>query len=161
MHFIDRRDGDAGLAIVFGHIGFNEMREHWCPFAEAVPRLAHIQDPFSEIPEQPVNISPDKWLWFVPECENHGMTDENVLAALDAALDWARNAGINSVVTNGIPNTDHGHDTAANRRSDDQRAQFLVRYAADQEMAGDIRIELISLNDVFVRIPIQGNGPDG
>lgn len=145
------KDERAGLAIVFGHIGCNEMRKHWTAFAKGIPALSRVRDPFVELTDRPQQLSEHQWLWFIPEGENHGMTDERLTSALDRALRWASERGIRSIVTNGVANTDHGHDTASNRRSDDLRAQFLAEYAARMEEGLGLAIELISLNDIFVR----------
>ena len=143
------REGDFEVAVVLGHIGFNHMEVCWRPFADSEPTLTHIQDPFSEIPNQPWQISSGQWLWFVPAQHNHGMTERELEAVLDEAIMWARTEGHTSIVTNGVANTGHGMDTDANRYSDDQRVQFLIRYSAEKENALGIKIELISLNDPY------------
>lgn len=139
------------FAIVFGHIGFNEMRQRWIAFAKHEPQLRNIKDPFTELVGRPMEWSPKHWLWFVPEKENHGMTNAQLTAALDAAFAWASQNGLGSVATNGVANIDHGRDTDANRRSDESRAAWLIDYATQAEQNHNIVIELISLNDVFVR----------
>ena len=144
----DRR---ADLAVIFGHIGFNEMHESWRGFSASVPTLSNVRDPFSEIAGKAHPIADNQWLWFVAEHKNHGMSDSHLIGALEPALSWAASMGLKSVATNGIAATDHGVDTASNRASDDRRALFLLQYATKQEQATRIGIELISLNDVFVR----------
>ncbi len=139
------------LAIVFGHVGFNEMRQRWLSFAATQAQLSHVKDPFVELPGRAVEWSPGKWLWFVAEQENHGMTDAQVTGALDAALLWASQKGIKSAATNGIANTDHGRIAVDNRRSDDQRTVLLINYVQRAEQKFDLAVELISLNDVFTR----------
>ena len=79
------------------------------------------------------------------------MTERKLTAVLNDAIPWAREAGHTLIVTNGIANTDHGTDTDWNRYSDDQRVQFLIHYSVEQENLFGIAIELISLNDAFVR----------
>lgn len=79
------------------------------------------------------------------------MTEAQLINALDAAFAWASRNQIASVATNGVADTDHGHDTAANRRSDEKRAALLKDYAKQAEQKYNFAIELISLNDVFVR----------
>lgn len=140
------------LAIVFGHVGFNEMRQRWVAFARNQPQLRYTNDPFTQLRTQAVEWSPKKWIWFVPEARNHGMTEAQLTSALDTALAWAFQNGIASVATNGIANTDRGHDTAANRRSDEKRAAWLKDYARQAEKKYQVALQLISLNDVFVRI---------
>jgi len=139
------------LAIVFGHIGFNEMRQRWVDFAAKQAQLSHVRDPFTELAGGAVEWAPGKWLWFAEEQENHGMTDAQLTDTLDAALSWASQNGIASVATNGIANTDHGLITADNRISDEQRALYLEDYAKQAEQKYGLAVELISLNDVFIR----------
>jgi hypothetical protein len=139
------------LAIVFGHVGFNEMRQCWDAFAENEPGIPKVQDPFAKLADHAIEWSKGKWLWFVAEQEDHGMTDEKLTSVLDAALSWASTNGIVTIATNGIANTDHGMITAQNRHSDEQRAAFLQAYAHEAEQKYGVSVELISLNDVFVR----------
>lgn len=139
------------VAIVFGHIGFNEMSACWRAFKNTEPTLVPIQDPFSEIPNEPRCTSTGQWLWFVPDQDNRGMSERELEAVLNRALSWAINEGYRLIITNGISDTDHGTDTNANRHSDNQRAEFLIRYSQEKERESSAKIELISLNDVFVR----------
>ena len=151
----DRR---AELAIIFGHIGFNYMHLSWCTFRDSVPRLANLRDPFAAIQGKAQWISKDRWLWFVKEGENHGLTDAELTSALDAALSWATSAGVRSVITNGIADIDGGRDCGLNRINNDRRVRLLIQYAAEQEKERGLSIELISLNSVFVR---NSTLPDG
>lgn len=142
---------NAELAIVFGHIGFNPMAVCWRDNSQSHPRLGNIQDPFTEIPNLPIRVAPDRWLWFVPAGENIGLTDLELATALDAALRWAELNGLRTIMTNGIREPDHGLDTEKNRLSDDARAHYLIDYASKYEANHEITIMLTSLNDVFVR----------
>lgn len=142
----------AGLAVIFGHIGFNQMHLRWCEYSVSVPALAHIRDPFSKsISCRAHKISEDQWLWFVSDQPNHSMSDVQVIAILDSALAWAKSARVVSVITNGISNTEQGKDTVTKRVRDNYRAQLLATYAAKQERENGFYIELISKSDVFVR----------
>ena len=145
------KEGGVEAAIVFGHIGLNEMAVRWRAFADTEVTLTHIQDPFFEIPNEPRRISSGQWLWFVPAQDNHGMSERELKAVLNNAILWATESGHTSIATNGIANTDHGMDTDANRYSDDQRVSFLILYSVAQENSLRISIELISLNDAFIR----------
>ena len=137
--------------IVFGRLGFNQINMFWRPFAEQHPELRISHNPFRECPRQPIACD-GHVLWFVAEEDNHGMTDDQVTAALDEALEWAKANRIKSIATNGIMNSErHGHDARINRQIDDQRAAYLIAYAARVEEALGIRFELISLCDIFVR----------
>jgi hypothetical protein len=140
------------LAIVFRHVGFNEMRPRWDEFSAGQRSLSQINDPFTGIGGRPVEWAPGRWIWFVAEDENHGMSDAALVSVLDSVILWASKARIASVATNGIANVDHGRNTADNRRSDEHRARFLRDYATRVEEGYGLKVELISLNDVFTRI---------
>ena len=141
------------LAIVFGHMGFNDMASCWRDFSKAERTLANITDPFTMLPNRPHRISGGQWLWFVPAGENHGMTEDELQRTLDRALSWAQANEHTCIVTNGISDIDHGTDAQANRASDDRRARFLIAYVTQKEAKSNdtLCIELVSLNDVFVR----------
>ena len=146
----DRR---ADLAIIFGHIGFNAMHSTWHAWKKSVPRLANVRDPFFEISGKALLISEGQWVWFVTGREDHGMTDAQLITALDSALSWATSVGVTSVITNGIAEADYYYcqESDLKRVSDDRRARLLIQYASEQEKATGLSIELISLNTVFVR----------
>ena len=141
----------AELAIIFGHIGFNEMGPHWADFAQKIDTFAHVRDPFSGLAGRPVQIPGGSWLWFVAEQENHGIAQDALVRILDNIFTWVREKGIQSVITNGVADIDHGRSTEANRQSDDMRALFLIQAAGAREQASGISIELTSLSDVFIR----------
>ena len=140
----------AQYAIVFGHIGFNEMSYYWNNFRHCHRKLQLVRDPFKELEGNPFEWSSGKWLQFFSAQDNHGMTESQVASALGAALEWASRNDITSVVTNGIANTDIGRNTASNRRSNVRRAAWLHDYASRLEQEYNITIQLISLNDIFV-----------
>mgnify|MGYP007107479609 FL=1 len=139
------------LAIAFGHVGFSQMKLRWDEFIEGLPELSCVCDPFTEFSDRPIEWSHGRWLMFFGEEENHGMTDNQLTASLNNACSWATKHNIRSIATNGIANIDHNGDPANNRRSDEQRAEWLVEYATQVERTYGISIELISLNDVFTR----------
>lgn len=139
------------LTIIFGHIGFNLMNHYWTVFKQQHATLSSVRDPFVSLNNQAIEWAPDRWLWFIAAAENNGMSDEQLKNQLDHALAWAANHNIGSVLTNGIGNTDLGRDSAANQRSHHQRVNWLKNYARDAEQQYGLIIELISLNDVFVK----------
>ena len=139
------------VAIVFDHVGFNQMAARWRAFKESERTLGHVRDPFSDMPNESIYVSAGKWLWFVPEREDHGMTDRELEDVLDRMFSWVRKKRLGLIVTNGISDVDHGVDTDSNLHSDDQRAQLLIHYSQNKEKESSITIELVSLNDVFVR----------
>lgn len=141
------------LGIVFGHTGFNEMTCHWRAFADRHPALRSISDPFTAHPREPLEVADTGWWWFVPDRmgPTKGLSDQDVLAELDQALAWAVARGLTSVATNGVSDTDLGLDSAANRRSHDRRVELLVQFTREAEQKLGIAIELVSMNDSFVR----------
>lgn len=144
-------DGSADLAIIFGNIGFNSMHVSWRKFSVNFPSLVYVHNPFFEFSGKAMSISGGQWLWFVIEEKNHGMTDAKLISNLETALSWATVAGVKTVITNGLADTDHGDNKILNFVSDDRRARFLIKYASEQEKARGISIELTSLNMVFIR----------
>ena len=48
------KEGSVEVAIVFGHIGYGEMAGRWRAFADTEVMFAHIQDPFSKMPKEPL-----------------------------------------------------------------------------------------------------------
>ncbi len=144
-------DRECDLTIVFGHFGFNAMSGFWQDFVRNQPKLAHVRDPFSEIPDRPVEFQKRRWLWFVSEGENHGLSNSQLTSVLKEALTWAMDNVVKSVITNGIADTDHSQSTTSNRSSDDARARFLIDLLSTYEHEFDVTITLISQNDVFVR----------
>ncbi len=140
------------LAIVFGHVGFNDMRQCWLQFSQRIEQLSLVIDPFIEIAGRAIQWSPNNWVWFFPAQKNHGMSDEDLINALNSAFIWASRNGIESIATNGIANTDHGSCVDEKRSSDLKRAKFLKNYATQLEQRYQMTVELVSLNDVFVRV---------
>lgn len=138
------------LTVVFGHVGYNHMGSSWRQFRDCMPCLMGIDNPFDDI-VSPLDLGSGNWLWFVPAGVNNGMTDGDLIERLDAILDWARESCIRVVVTNGIRDVDHGNDKAANRASDDRRTAMLTKYLHRRQSADCIEVEVVSLNDAFVR----------
>jgi hypothetical protein len=59
------------------------MDERWRRFADDIPALACIRDPFVDLGRRPKLLSERQWLWFVPDGENHGMTEKRLTSELD------------------------------------------------------------------------------
>jgi len=148
--FTEATQGSYDLAVVFGHVGFNDMGSKWREFRRRYPTLANVRDPFTGFQAQPVLIDGEQWLWFVPEEQSHGMTDQRLIEVLERILEWCKKKGVRSVITNGISDVDHTGVTAHNRMSDDRRTGFLRDFLGQCEN-DELRFTLISLNDVFVR----------
>lgn len=153
LAFLNRQ---AELAIIFGHLGFNQLHLRWIEFSDAVPSLVRIRNPISQLSNSAYLIAPHRWLLIVPEQRNRGMSDEKLIFVLDKIFAWAKDVGVVSVITNGIANTDHGQNITT-RNSDDKRAHLLAKYAAEKEQSSGMKVELISLNDVFVRNVFESN----
>jgi hypothetical protein len=144
----DREDFE--LAIVFGHIGFNQLSITWQQFSEHIPALVGERDPFKHM-KSPVQYRPGRWMWFIPSELNHGMSTTRLSEELGVALDWANRQGIKQIFTNGIADTDHVRDTQSNRMSDEKRAAALLALTTRYEIQMSLSITLMSLNNIFVR----------
>lgn len=138
------------LAVVFGHVGFNQMSLAWQQFRERVPAWADIADPFTHLAAELHPLGPRQWVWFVPEERNHGMTQQTLTTLFLEILEWVAANGIRTLITNGIADVDHAVVTADNRASDDRRTHFLINLLTPYERNG-LKLTFISLNDVFLR----------
>ncbi len=142
--------------LVFGHIGLGEMGHAWKEFKKRYANLKDVSDPFSH-GGSPISYFERRWVQFVPEEQNHGMSNEGLSQTINAAFGWAVEQGLRSVITNGIKDTDHGLITKNNRTSDDLRVRYLNELVSRYERNFD-SIKLISLNDAFTRnIPTNPN----
>ena len=141
----------AQMTIVFGHFGFTLLKVSWDRFLMSHPSLKKLRDPFKEIPNQPFRLNNECYLWFVPDGDERGLTDSQLEACLDDAVQWASTNRIRTIATNGVANTDHRHDLNHDRRSDERRAAYLKRFAAEAEQRLGIDFELINMSDIFVR----------
>ncbi len=142
------------LTIVFGHVGYNFMAPAWLEFRATVPGLEDVVNPFSEI-ESPFQLDSSTWLWLVPAERNNGLTDADLFAKLDFILDWAKQRRVRFVVTNGIRDVDHIPNRMANRASNRRRTAMLTTYMAQRERTDRLKIELVSLNDDFMRYWVE------
>lgn len=151
--FAISRDEGFQLAIVFGYLGLNFMACYWYDFAKAYPNvfLQPRPNPFESLPNKPVEYSHNRFMWFVPERENNGMKDSDLKEVFDEAFTWSHQTGNLKVITNGIRDTNHGHDGYINRRRDDKRVEFLSELAINAESTFNLKITLINLNDSFTR----------
>lgn len=150
-NIFDATQHDAELSVVFGHIGFNTLAVSWYDFQETSSIFYDVRDPFNELANEPIELPNGKWIWFIPAGDNHGLTEAQLEIVLDKVFVWASREHIKSVATNGIANIDHSTDTLANRESDKKRVEWLVNYTKSVEEKYGLSIQLISLNDVFLR----------
>lgn len=142
------------LTIVFGHIAFNDLGGTWLKFKQSHPQWEHINDPFLEFQHEPQAICEGRWIWFIPDETNGGMTDEQLAEVFHDIFGWATDLKIHRVATNGVPNIDHDPDfsqASANRISEDRRARFIFDNLKPYEKDKSVKVTLISLTDVFVR----------
>ena len=153
--FAEALDNRYDLAIVFGHLGLNEMELAWRQAQSRVPEWRGIRDPFNE--NALVHAEGQTPLWrFVAAEENHGMTDERFRQNVQVLFDEARQNRATTVITNGISDVDYGMLMDANRASDDRRVRLINDIMAAYEGQG-FRVSLISLNDAYTRnFPQQG-----
>ena len=143
-----------GLTAIYGHIGFNQMRESWVVFSQAYPQLALIDDPFHQIDPNPFYLEPEHLLYFVPEPEDGGMTDEALVQMIRQLFLIARDNQLARIAFNGAPNIVHGYNYQHNLASDDIRTRLLVgticaEYTAQVPI--NLSFFLTSLSNVFLR----------
>lgn len=143
---------NSDLIIVFGHLGFNLMHKYWKDFASKKLTLQNITDPFIDKYNKPLEWETGKWIWFVPEEQNHGIDDSKLFSILDNIFSWASINSIRTISTNGISNVNHTSDSVENIKSDNERSLMLFKFVSEAEIKYNFRIELISLNDVFTRL---------
>jgi hypothetical protein len=149
--FAQALDNHYDLAIVFGHLGLNEMAMAWREAQRRVPEWEAIHDPF-ENQAAPI-ISPQgetRLWWFVAAEQNNGMTDERFRQSVQALFESASDHGLTTILTNGISDVDHGIFTDANRASDNRRVHLINEIMTTYENRG-FRVSLISLNDAYTR----------
>ncbi len=139
------------LMIVFGRMGFNLVSGYWLKFRRAQDLPGDFKNPFKELAGSWLQYRPDKWIVFVAPTEGHGMSDDEVRKHIDDLLATAHCRNIRTVITNGIMDIDHDRDSAANRRSDDRRADLIDQIMRRHE-GHFASIKLISLNEVFIRL---------
>jgi len=133
------------LVVIFGHKGFNLMDQTWSEFSSGIPALKDISDPFKRFSNKPVMVRDRRWLWFIAEESDHGMSDERLFKLLDDVFEWAIANGIKSVATNGIKNDD------VNSNGYTKRVRDLTEYIKRKERESGIFVKLISLNDIYLR----------
>ena len=149
--FAEALDNPYDVAIVFGHLGLNEMAMSWHDAQRRVPEWEAIPDPFEgrdRILETPEGLT--RLWWFVLAEENHGMTDARFRECVQALFTKARKDGLTKIITNGISDVDHGMLTEANRASDDRRVHLIGQIMTQCEGQG-FQVSLISLNDAYTR----------
>lgn len=143
--------GDSSLTVVFGHVGYNPMRTHLDDYLAGVLSFPHVHDAFDELTDGPHETKPGRYLWFVKTKRNGGLSTADMTAKLDSACTWAVENNVQNLITNGVPDTGHGHVTQENRRLADVRAAELTEYATRASTRHGISVVLCSLSDVFVR----------
>ena len=148
--FENALDKQYDLAVVFGHIGLNEMAHTWRKAKRRVQEWYAIDDPFQMIDNIPQRISSGEWFWFVPCEENHGIRDDRLSKILEDIFSWASDNQLRTIVTNGVSNTDKGINIDSNRASDDERVHFINEIVIEYEREG-FQVTLISMNDAYTR----------
>lgn len=123
----------------------------WRAFAATVDSLRHILDPFSEELCRPYEYTPGRWLWFIRERNNRGMTESEARHAFHIALSWAHQNGLKTVITTGIADSGDRNDNNAIQKSNDRRARFFLELASDYECSLGVAISLISVDNVYTR----------
>jgi hypothetical protein len=148
--FTTALDGDYDLAVVFGQLGLNEMAQTWRNAQRQVPEWNNIEDPFTDRANEPTEITPRKWFWFIHPEQNHGIDDNRLNVIFNHIFEWAQEKKLKRVITNGVSNIDKGMSTDANRASDDARVRLISSIMMNYENKG-FQVTLISLNDAYTR----------
>lgn len=149
--FATARAKNSELAVVFGSIEFNQMNMYWRKFTRTIASLRHIRNPFSELSQQPCEYANGRWLWFIGAHHDDGLSDSDIVKALEAAFSWAHQMGLKAIITNGIADTGDVCDVDEKQRNNDHRAQLLIGLTTDCERRFNLDITLVSLNNVFTR----------
>lgn len=139
------------LLIVFGHRGFNEMGVAWDEFRKRYPTVVAMGEPFTSSDGEPHEYAPGKFIATVAEADNYGMSDAELRYVFNRLIGWAHKNRIRTIVTNGIADITHGVGRAADRASDDRRAQMIIELAQGYENQFRLKITLVSIDDVFIR----------
>lgn len=146
--FATGRESDSELIVAFGAHGFNSFGTYWGEFASAVANANHIHRHFEPRSRQPYEYAPKLWFWWIETPNRDGMTETDVLDALDTAFSWAHKNCLTTVITNGIGDTPINGRT---RQGNDDRASFLIDLCSDYENKYGLAITLVNLSDVFSR----------
>jgi len=142
---------ECSLTIVFGHLGYNLMRECWVAFSRKHSTLSAIPDPFTLLNGTHIQFRPGQWISF-HFCDNwYGVSDAQLIELLNAEAQWASEQKINQLITNGARNVGAMTDSSFNRQLDDIRTSFLIDCCHRIQLEYELTVTLISLNDVFVR----------
>ncbi len=155
-------DGHYDMAVVFGQRS-NLMAHTWHDAQRRVGKWRRLKNPFGAHSNKPVEIeSNTRFWWFVPAEQNFGMSTEQLLKTFKKIFEWAKKNNIKTIITNGISDTDHGHDIYgydinANRASDNRRVQLISDTMQAYEREG-FAVTLISMNDAYVRGHAMANG---
>jgi hypothetical protein len=136
--------GPGNLLVVFGHFGFNTMKDHAKNF---------FMDHGIEINENPfdgriININASCDVHFV-FCDGGGMTHEAVVGKIMESVNSNRDWKLECLVTNGAPPVGRGHDTNTNRDLNLDAARRLMDFFRG-EFDHDVEVKLVSMNSVFL-----------
>jgi len=138
--------GDYQFILIFGHIGFNIMGVTWKEFKNKNQSLQEINNPFVEL-NIPREFTKSKWIQFVAEEVNHGMSNSKLETTFNNAFEWMKEQNLHKIITNGIMDTDHSIDTDKNKTNNHDRVKFIKKTCSKFEQ---LDITLISLNDVYL-----------
>jgi hypothetical protein len=138
--------GDYQFILIFGHIGFNSMGGTWQEFKNENQSLQEINDPFVEL-NSPLEFTKYKWIQFVAEEDNHGMSNPTLETTFNNAFEWMKEQKLHKIITNGIMDTNHSKDTDNNKTNNHDRVKFIKKTCSKFEQ---LDITLISLNDVYL-----------
>jgi len=138
------------LTIVFGHKGLNLLSIPMTEFLSKHNKIYGISDPFQEIPNMAVKYEPDRNIWFMPEEEMHGISDERLKIQLKSIFDWASSNGCKTILFNGAQCIDYKKNNIVENKERVQLIEQLI-YEFDKNHNGYFKeVCLISLSTAFI-----------
>ena len=145
--------GYYDLTIVAGHIGLNELGALWRNFQRRYPEFEKVDNPFMEIGRKFVKLEDSKYIYFMPEEENHGISDDILKRELKAIFVTARKMGIKTIIFNGIRNTNDSIYVGLIESSDEPRIKLIVDFVSRylKKGFGFKEISLVTLGDDFIK----------
>jgi len=141
------------LAIVYGHLGYNFLRDYWNHFSIEFPIFQSVTDPFEDerFNSRYFEYKQGQWIIFRTHYAGIGISDADLKRQLETDLAWAHGMGLKTVITNGARNIGSIPNKVHNRLLDDSRTQFLIGLVTTLQRKYPLEITLMSLNDVFTR----------
>lgn len=143
------------LILAFGGWGGNHLL-CWHKFTQSTSSLKGITDPFL-IASAPFQYAPNSWVWCVKDRRGQGLSDDELRQVFADAYQWAREHGINTILTNGVKQS--GQLDMTKKLRNDHRARMSIALAENYEREGSLHFVLVNLRNVFIRNSGEGREP--